>query len=331
MASLVSILIPAYNAERLIAETIRSALAQTWPHKEIIVVDDGSKDGTVAVAERFAPEGVRVVRQKNQGASAARNTAFSLCKGEYIQWLDADDLLSPDKIERQMVLAEQLADPRLLLSSNWGYFFSRPGKAVFHRTPLCEDLSAAEWLIRKLSGNYHMQTATWLASRQLTEAAGPWDSRLMSDDDGEYFCRVLLASRGVRFEPEGRVYYRVTGGGSWGNLDNSRKKLEAHWMAMKLHIQYLRSLEDSDRARAASVTYLQNWLQYYYPDQTDLIGEFHKLAHELGGTLNTPRMSWKYAWIQKLFGWNTAKRVQGRYNQCKSSILRWWDSLRKGA
>lgn len=327
MASLVSILIPAYNAQAWIADTIRSALAQTWPHKEIIIVDDGSKDGTVAVAERFAPEGVRTVRQENQGASAARNTAFSLCKGEYIQWLDADDLLSPDKIERQMLLAERLADPLLLLSSNWGYFFSRPGRAAFHRTPLCEDLSAAEWLIRKLSGNHHMQTATWLASRQLTEAAGPWDSRLMSDDDGEYFCRVLLASRGVRFEPAGRVYYRVTGSGSWGNLDHSRKKLEAHWMAMKLHIQYLRSIEDSDRARAASVQYLQNWLQYFHPNQPDLIAEFHALARELGGALHAPSLSWKYAWIQKLFGWNAAKRVQARYNRCKSAVLRWWDSL----
>jgi hypothetical protein len=150
----------------------------------------------------------------------------------------------------------------------------------------------------------------------------------MSDDDGEYFCRVLLASQGVRFEPEGRVYYRVTGGGSWGNLDNSRRKLEAHWTAMKLHIQYLRSVEDSDRARAASVTYLQNWLPYFYPEQTDLIGEFRELAHELGGTLETPRLPWKYAWIQKLFGWSIAKKVQGRYNQIKSSVARWRDSLR---
>ena len=84
MKQLVSILIPAYNAEAWIADTIRSAITQTWPRKEIIVVDDGSTDQTLAVARRFASKEVAVVTQKNQGASAARNHALSLSQGDYI-------------------------------------------------------------------------------------------------------------------------------------------------------------------------------------------------------------------------------------------------------
>src|SRR6266481_5875279 len=102
MTRLVSILIPAYNAETWIGDTIQSALAQTWPRKEIIVVDDGSKDATAAVARQFASRGVVVVSKENQGAAATRNHAFQLSQGDYIQWLDADDLLAPDKIERQL-------------------------------------------------------------------------------------------------------------------------------------------------------------------------------------------------------------------------------------
>ena len=94
MQPLVSILIPAYNAQQYIAETIRSALAQTWPRKEIIIVDDGSIDGTLALARSFASASVQVVTQQNQGAAAARNKAFSLCQGDFIQWLDADDPLN---------------------------------------------------------------------------------------------------------------------------------------------------------------------------------------------------------------------------------------------
>src|SRR6266576_6242361 len=101
MAPLVSILIPAYNAERWIADTINSALAQTWPRKEIIVVDDGSEDQTLWVSRQFASKNVSVVTQENRGASAARNKAFELCQGDYIQWLDADDLLAPAKIAKQ--------------------------------------------------------------------------------------------------------------------------------------------------------------------------------------------------------------------------------------
>src|SRR5206468_12705012 len=99
LRAFVSILIPAYNAENWIADTLESAIAQAWPHKEIIVVDDGSTDETLAIARRFEPKGVRVVTQPNQGAAAARNKAFSLSRGDYIQWLDADDLLSRDKVK----------------------------------------------------------------------------------------------------------------------------------------------------------------------------------------------------------------------------------------
>src|SRR5437868_14667996 len=102
MKPLVSILIPAYNAGPWIGDTIRSALDQTWPRKEIIVVDDGSGDQTLQVARQFASKNVSVVTQENQGASAARNRALSLSRGDYIQWLDADDLLSPNKIAKQM-------------------------------------------------------------------------------------------------------------------------------------------------------------------------------------------------------------------------------------
>src|SRR5215510_1057945 len=122
MKPLVSILIPAYNAELCIAQTIESALAQTWEPKEIIVVDDGSKDQTLTVARRFSSAGVTVVSQPNQGAAAARNKAFSLSRGEYIQWLDADDLLSPDKITKQMEAALSHGAKRTLFSSEWAHF-----------------------------------------------------------------------------------------------------------------------------------------------------------------------------------------------------------------
>src|SRR5512138_2951718 len=102
MKPLVSILIPAYNSEQLIEESLRSALAQSWPNKEIIVVDDGSLDRTFEVAKRFESKTLKVVTQPNQGAAAARNKAFSLSQGDYIQWLDADDLLAPEKIASQL-------------------------------------------------------------------------------------------------------------------------------------------------------------------------------------------------------------------------------------
>ena len=325
MNPLVSILIPAYNAQEWIADTIRSALAQTWPKREIILIDDGSTDQTLEIARSFASKAVSVVTEPNQGAAAARNHAFSLSQGDFIQWLDADDLLSPDKISKQMAKADEARDKKMLLSSGWGYFAYRPQRARFLSTALWCDLSPVEWLLRKMGQNLHMQTATWLVSRELTEAAGQWDSRLLGDDDGEYFCRVLLASNGTRFIPDAKVYYRISGRGRLSYIGRSQMKMEAHFLSMKLHIQYLRSLEDSERVRRACVEYLQTWLPDFYLEGSELFQQAQQLAGALGGQLKPPQLSWKYGWIQKTLGWYAARHAQLQYNWIKSGMMRAWD------
>ncbi len=324
---LVSILIPAYNAEKWVADTIRSALVQTWQRKEIIVVDDGSTDQTLAIARQFESDSVRVVTQENQGAASARNKAFSLSQGDYIQWLDADDLLAPDKIEKQMEALDRCPSKRALFSSGWGQFMYRCYRAKFVPTSLWCDLSNTEWLLRKMGQNLHMPTATWLASRELTEAAGPWNTALCTDDDGEYFCRVLLASDGVRFVPEAKVYYRFSGSSSVSYIGRSNRKRESQWHSMQLHISYLRSLEDSERARAACVIYLRNWLVHFYPDRQDIVKQVEQMTRNLGGQLQPPRLAWKYSWIMMIFGWRLAKRAELFLLNLRWSCVRLWDKI----
>ena len=310
MKRLVSILIPAFNAEPWIADTIKSALGQTWERKEIIIVDDGSVDQTLAIARQFASKSVSVVTQANQGAASARNKAYSLSQGDYVQWLDADDLLAPDKISKQMEAIDECSGHRTLLSSAWGHFTHRLNKARFVPTPLWHDLSPIEWLLPALTHGYFMQTGTWLVSRELTDAAGPWDTRLLGDDDGEYFCRVILASSGIRFVPEAKTFYRRTGVSRLSYIGRSPKKLEAQFLSIQLQVGYVRSFEDSDRVRAACRAFVQRWLICFYPDRPDLVEKSQRLAADLGCRLETPRLTWKYAWIQKLFGWTAAKRAQ---------------------
>lgn len=325
MQPLVSILIPAFNAEQWIADCLRCAIAQTWSRKEIIVIDDGSKDQTLAIAQQFESKDVKVCKQVNQGAAATRNNAFAISQGDYVQWLDADDLMSPEKTAKQMEVAEQASNKRLLISSAWGSFMHRPREASFKPGPLWHNLTPAEWLMRKMENNTYMQTATWLVSRELAEAAGPWDKRLLGDDDGEFFCRVLLASEGTRFVPEAKVYYRQAGAGSLSYIGFSNRKLEAQWLSMKLHIQYLRSLQDDQRARAACVTYIQNWMCFFYPERLDIFRQAEEVAKSLGGKLEVPPLSWKYSWIDSLFGRPLARRAQILLPRIKWSLIRSWD------
>jgi glycosyltransferase involved in cell wall biosynthesis len=329
MPPLVSILIPAYSAEKWIAGTIESALQQTWRNKEIIIVDDGSKDQTLAVAQKFSSKSVLVTTQANAGAAAARNKAFSICKGDYIQWLDADDLLAPDKVEKQMEQAIAGGNKRTLFSSAWGSFTYQTSKAKFTPTPLWHDLPPIQWMARKIGQDLSMQTMAWLVSRELTEAAGPWNTRLLGDDDGEYFFRVVMASDGVRFIPEAKSFYRRVGF-SLSYIGQSDKKLEAQFLALQLYVAHIRSLEDSAEIRKACVNCLQNYLIYFYPERRDITDQMEQMALEFGGRLEQPKLSWKYSWIKQLFGWNAAKRAQLKYNTVKMSLLRSWDKIMLG-
>lgn len=106
---LVSVIIPTYNRERTIERAVDSVLAQSWKYIELIVVDDGSLDQTVAVLARYGDR-IRVIRQENQGPSAARNTGIKAARGEIIAFLDSDDSWLPAKIERQAKLLTRTAD-----------------------------------------------------------------------------------------------------------------------------------------------------------------------------------------------------------------------------
>jgi glycosyltransferase involved in cell wall biosynthesis len=100
----VSIIIPVYNSEKFIEAAIESCLNQTWNNKEIIIIDDGSTDGTKSILDKYLKSGITVINQNNQGACIARNNGILAATGTHIQFLDSDDLLKPDKIKNQAEL-----------------------------------------------------------------------------------------------------------------------------------------------------------------------------------------------------------------------------------
>jgi hypothetical protein len=173
--------------------------------------------------------------------------------------------------------------------------------------------------------NLPMQNSTWLVSRELAEAAGPWDDQLQYDQDGEYYSRVLVASAGTRFVPEARMFHRLTGNTRVSYVGNSDKKKESLLRSMKLHVRRLRSLEESERVRKACLAYLQTWYGNFYPERQDLVAELQVLAVEMGGRLEPPRFSWKYAWMQPIFGRKAAKWAQTVLPPFKASCVRHWD------
>lgn len=324
MSDLVSILIPAYKAETFVAETIRSAQNQTWPRKEIIVVDDGSPDRTFEVARRFESESVKVVRQENGGAPAARNTALSLAQGDYIQWLDADDLLHPEKISKQLIGADNGAASLTFLTCSWGKFFFDTSRAKFMRDSLWQDLGPIEWIVSKFADNVWMNPAVWLVSRKLTELAGPWDSRLArsGDDDGEYVCRVVGSSDGVRFSEEAKCYYRIGTVGSlnW-NMETREDSLQSLVLSLTLSIEHLLKIEDSKRTRDASRDYLEVFLQYFYGYDDKYYQQLKVLAKDrLNHDLEQPRVGWKYRPLEAVAGKKFTRKTITNWRNSKALL-----------
>ena len=305
---LVSILIPCYNSEQWLAGTIESALAQTWKNIEIIIVDDGSTDNSLAVAKRFNSPVVKVISQENQGQSAAENRAFAESQGDFIEYLDADDLLAPDKIERQIKLLGD-SDSPFVTSCEWSRFYKSPQEAMFISQPLWKDFDPVDWLVCAWEGHYMMHGATWLIPRKIAEKAGGWDERLSLINDFDYFSRILLASEGVKFCQGAKTYYRSGNAGSLSG-SQSTKARQSEFLALSLGTNNLLARENSPRTRHACATVFQRFIYGVYPDVPELSQQAAAKVKDLGGSNLQPTGGPIFKLFSRFLGWEKAKQLQ---------------------
>lgn len=308
MKPLVSILIPVYNSERWLAETLNSAIHQTWQNKEIIIVNDGSTDNSLAIARSYESSFVKVINQKNNGQSAAENRALKEAQGEYISYLDADDLLAPDKIERQVQLLGY-RNTEFVASGEWARFYKSPSEALFIPQPLWVDMQPVDWLVSAWSNHYMMHGAAWLIPRKIAEQAGPWNEKLSLINDFDYFSRILLASQGVKFCQGARSYYRS---GNSSSLSGSKSRLawESAFHSISIGTSNLLAVEDSPRTRFACATEFQRFIYEAYPDVPKLCMKAEAKAKQLGGSNIRPLGGPIFQILSNFIGWQQAKHLQ---------------------
>ncbi len=316
MQPLVSILVPLFNAERWIGDTLESALSQTWQNKEVIVVDDGSTDRSLEIARRYESETLKIITQENRGCSAAKQTALENCNGAFVQYLDADDLLSENKIEAQMKVLSDA--PEKVSVCRTVFFFD--GENHANREPpdewyLYDADDPAEFLINLYGGNGRagmISSNAYLTSRELAEKAGGWDLTISPspDEDGEYFCRVVLASGGIRFMPTAFNYYRKHRNGK--NLSHLRSpaSMRGALKSLDLITSHLLTATNDVRAKRAMARNYLECAYIAYPDFPDVSEAAFKRVEELGGTDYVPSVGgWKGRAIHNLFGWKMARTI----------------------
>ena len=231
----VSIVIPCYNVAAWLPKSMASALAGSHPDTEIIAVDDGSTDGTIDLLRGYAerhPEQVRVLLQPNRGASAARNAGLRECTGEYVQFLDADDVLHPDKIRDQVVLAQRDGSPELIVGD---YCAVMPNGLLVRNQALCDRPWMA--LIRTRMGT----TSANLWRRDAVLAAGGWPEELASSQDYALMFAMLRNGARVAWDRTEAtdVYKRESGSisrtglrGNWERYIALRKAIKEHLVSL---------------------------------------------------------------------------------------------------
>jgi glycosyltransferase involved in cell wall biosynthesis len=314
---LVSVLIPCRNAAPWLEQALRSALDQTWRRLEVIVVDDGSTDGSFELAQSCPSARCRVVRQEHRGASTARNHALRLAQGDFIQYLDADDFIAPGKVALQM---DAMRDrrPDCLSWSSATYLLEGTETGARQLEPAREaGASTANFLARLWGGEEKpgmMLVHQWLASRALIDRAGPWNENLSVDDDGEFFARVVLASAERIPVPEALCFYRKFH--SRENLSASTTRdPQARRSAMKaacLKAGHLLALVPHDRiARRAVSRLVTQQIVDAYPDPIHRDGVEFLRGHDIPLSREIDAPPW-FLRARPLIGWKAARRLQAR-------------------
>jgi glycosyltransferase involved in cell wall biosynthesis len=203
----VSVVIPAYNAEQTLAETLKSLLAQTFADFEAIVVDDGSKDGTATVARSFSDHRVRVVAIPNGGVATARNRGISEARSPIVAFLDADDLWLPGKLERQFAALNEHPDAAISVTA--ATRIDQASRAVGHMNV---DDGAEDQCLALLLGSMVLGcVSSGVARKQILDSVGGFDPRFSQCADWDLWLRLSVAGPFAVID-EPLVGYRSTGG-----------------------------------------------------------------------------------------------------------------------
>lgn len=236
---LISVIIPAYNAERTILETITSVQQQTFSNFEIIVIDDGSKDKTLDILNSIVDERLKIFSYQNSGVSAARNHGISHATGDFLSFLDADDLWTADKLELQFAALQQ--HPEAGVAYSWTHFMDEQGKSFHSDKPLFLEGNVYTHLLVR---NFLANGSNPLIRRQAVESVGEFDTEIPPAEDWDFYLR-LAARWSFVLVPKLQILYRQSSSSGSSKVEvlekSSLKVIEKAFHAAPSELQPLKN------------------------------------------------------------------------------------------
>ena len=317
---LVSVIIPCFNAEQWLSEAIASILAQTYPYIEIIVIDDGSTDNSLEIIKSYGDCLIWHTEAENKGGNHARNLGFSLSQGEYIQYLDADDYLLPDKIAKQVRLFPTSAAD--VVYGDWQHLVHQAdGSSFLDQVRICGPKS--DFLASLLANDRWSNLTPVLFSRSIVRQSGEWDESLLAAQDRDFLISVALAGAKFVYQPGCDSIYRIPNHPTVSTASRMRW-LQAHCMVMekaeqklahvgKLSAQYKQALGRGYRIIG------REYLYYYY-EQPE-VSKYRYYAAILDKILSLyPQLFFEidhnlYQICLRWFGYKTAEKISYLWGQ----------------
>jgi Glycosyl transferase family 2 len=313
----VSVIIPAYNAALYIGETIESVQGQSWKNLEIIIVNDGSTDSTETIIQSYlADSRIKYVYQDNHGCSHAKNTGLSAATGDFIQYLDADDILSSEKIAEQV---KALSNDVSKVAVCKTYVFSDSGSMTNLTGVDPEYLYSTDDALGFLLNLYGMngkrgmiQPNAFLIPNALAVKAGPWNTSISPapDEDGEYFCRVILCSTGIRHVDNVYNYYRKTSGKQNLSSKHDLRHAVGSLQSIRLKTKHILQAENSTRVRRVMASEFAAFMYLYYSQYRKLALEAHDEVRLLTGEQIPLAGGKTFRYIAGIVGMNYALQLK---------------------
>jgi glycosyltransferase involved in cell wall biosynthesis len=302
---LVSILIPCYNAEKWIKQCIESALNQTYPHKEIIVVDDGSTDGSLEIIKSFGHV-IHWETGTNKGGNIARNRLLEISTGEWLQYLDADDYLLPDKIAKQVKYLSQVPQTDILYSpSILEYYQQDKSRQEVLAIPEPHD----PWIL--LARWYLPQTGSPLWRKEAIIDVGGWKVDQPCCQEHELYLRLLIAGKRFEYFGEAGSVYR-----QWSESTVcKRDKSETHRQLLAIQDkieQHLKATNQLTQARqnAINQTRFENARMIWLVDKAWASQVILKINNTNKGFIPSGQAAPKsYRLIYRLLGFDVAEKL----------------------
>ncbi|WP_034890974.1 glycosyltransferase family 2 protein [Gillisia sp. Hel_I_29] len=282
MTPLVSIIIPVFNAENYIKATIESCLQQSYTNLEIILVNDGSSDSSETIIESFKDHRIQYYALRNNGPCYARNFGIKKADGALFQFLDADDILGEDKLQKQVAqyleygenyvysgVMGNIIENQKALETDFEFYYTHLKVASYFRAMFSN------------FGKYYT-TGIWLVPKKLIEKTHGWDQGVLLNNDGEYFSRLILLSKGVIFCPGSIFYYRRDVPQSISKKFNSKKIYESWLYSYRCYVESFKKALDEDTARELSRKALSVYYCNSYPNYPELLAQCKAEIKELG-------------------------------------------------